>query len=77
MEVIVQCWGFFCKFGYFGMDYVEAFNFRVQITIDVKSVKEFKETIRYLFLLLLLGHFYLASLTTAHCNPEEPTREGG
>ena len=39
--------------------YVEAFNFCVQITNDVKSVKEFKETTRYLFLLFFLGPFYL------------------
>ena len=41
----------------YGKDYVEAFNFRVQITKHVKSVKEFKETIKCLFLLFFHGLF--------------------
>ena len=41
---------------------VEAFEFRVQVTKDVKSIKKkFKET-RYLFLLVFLGPFYLVLL---------------
>ena len=51
MDVIVQCRE--CS----GKDFVEAFNFCVLITKDVKSVKEFKETIRYFFLLFVLGPF--------------------
>ena len=43
IDVIVQCRGFFCKFGCCGKDYVEAFNFRMQISKDVKSVKEFRD----------------------------------
>ena len=31
------------------MDYVEAFNFRVQIKKDVENIEEFKEIIMYLF----------------------------
>ena len=53
---------FFYKFGCSGKDNVEAFNFRVQIKKDVKNVKEFKEIIRYLFLLFFLGPFYLVLL---------------
>ena len=49
------------------MEYVEAFNFRVQITKDVKNVKKMNvkrtyETTKYLFLLIFLGLFYLALL---------------
>ena len=36
IDVIVQCQGIFCKFGRCGRDYVEAFNFRVQITEKCK-----------------------------------------
>lgn len=62
MDVIVQCRGIFCKFGCSDKHYVEGFNFHVQITIDVKKIREFKETIRYLLLLLFLGPFYLTLL---------------
>ena len=44
------------------MDYVEAFNFRVQIKKDVENIEEFKEIIMYLFLLFLLGSCYLVLL---------------
>ena len=46
MDVIRQCRGVFHKFGCSGKDYVEAFDFCVQITKDEESIKEFKETIR-------------------------------
>ena len=62
MDATVQCRGIFYKFGCSGKDYVEAFNFRVQIKKDVKNVKEFKVIIRYLFLLFFLGPFYLVCL---------------
>ena len=62
MDVIVQCRGSFYKFGRSGKDYVQIFNFRVKITKDVKTVKEFKETTRYLFLMIFLGLFYLVFL---------------
>ena len=51
MHVIVQCRE--CS----GKDFVEVFNFCVLITKDEKSVKEFQETIRYFFLLFVLGPF--------------------
>ena len=54
MDAIVQCRGIFYKFGWSGKDYVEAFNFRVQIKKDVKNVEEF-----FFFLLFFLGPFYL------------------
>ena len=62
MDVIVQCRGSFYKFGRSGKDFVEAFNFRVQIPKNVKNVKEFKETTRSLFLLVFLSPFYLVLL---------------
>ena len=62
MDVVVQSRKIFCKFGCYGRNYIEAFNFCVQFTKDVKSVKEFKETTRYLFLLLFLGPFSLVFL---------------
>ena len=62
MDVIVQSRGIFCKFGCSGKDYVEAFNFCVQFTKDVKTVKESKETTRYLFLLIFIGPFSLGFL---------------
>ena len=69
MDVIVQRRGIFYIFGCSGKNYDEAFNFRVQITKDMKNFKEFKETIRYLFLLRFSLPFSF-SLTTANCNPE-------
>ena len=65
MDVIVQCRGMFYKFGCSGKDYVEAFNFCVHITKDMKNAKEFKETTRSLFLLFFLSPFYLALRPTA------------
>ena len=65
MDVIVQCRGIFYKFGCSGKDYVEAFNFCVQIIKDVKNAKEFKETTRSLFLLFFLSPFYLLLPTAA------------
>ena len=62
MEAVVQWWGIFYKSGCSGKDYVEAFNFRVQIKKDVENIEEFKEIIRYLFLLFFLGSFYLVLL---------------
>ena len=62
MDAIVQCRGIFYKFGCSGNDYVEPFNFRVQIKKDVKNVKEFKEIIGYLFLIFFLGPVYLVLL---------------
>ena len=62
IDVIVQFSGTFHKFGCSGKDNVEGFNFSVQITRDVKRVKEFKETRRYVFLLFFLGYFYLVLL---------------
>ena len=59
MDVIAHWRGIFYKYGCSGKDYVEAFNFSVQITKNLKIVKEFKETARYLFLLLFLWTFYL------------------
>ena len=72
MDVIIQYRGIFYKFGCSGKDYVEAFNFRVQITKDVRNVKEFKETTRSLFLLFFLSPFY----TTTYFNPEVSMRGG-
>ena len=65
MDAIVQSREIFYKFGCSGKDYVEAFNFYVQIEKDVKNVKEFKEIVRYLFLLFFLGPFYLVLLLPA------------
>ena len=62
MDAIVQCRGICFKFGCSDKGCVEAFNFCVEIKKDVKYVKEFKETIRYLFLLFFLVPFYLALL---------------
>ena len=62
MDVIVQCGVIFHKFGCSEKDYVEAFNFCVHISKDVKNMKQFKETIRYLLLLFFLGIFYLVFL---------------
>ena len=59
MDVIAHWRGIFYKYGCSGKDYVEAFNFSVQITKNLKIVKEFKETVRYLFLLFFLWPFYL------------------
>ena len=71
--MILQCWGVFYKFGWSGKDYVEAFNFRVKISKDVKSIKEFKETIRYLILRFFVDPFYLVlRLPTA-----TPRSQGG
>ena len=71
--MILQCWEVFYKFGWSGKDYVEAFNFRVKITKDVKSIKEFKETIRYLILRFFVDPFYLVlPLLTA-----TPRSQGG
>ena len=61
MDAIVQCRGFFYKFGCSGKDYDEAFNLRGQIKKDMKNA--------YLFLIFLLGPFYLVlSLPTATSN---------
>ena len=59
MDVIAHWRGIFYKYGCSGKDYVEAFNFSVQITKNLKIVKEFKETVSYLFLLFFLWTFYL------------------
>ena len=59
MDVIAHWRGIFYKYGCSGKDYVEAFNFSVQITKNLKIVKEIKETVRYLFLLFFLWPFYL------------------
>ena len=62
MDAIVQCREIFYKFDYSSKDYDKAFNFRVQFTKGLKSVKEFKETTKYLFLLLFLGPLSLVLL---------------
>ena len=61
--------GDFLKILCSGKDCVEAFNFCMQIKKDAKYVKEFKETIRYSFLLFFLGPFIFSS-TTAYCKPD-------
>ena len=50
VEFFIDGWIWRCS----GKDYVEAFNFRVQITKEMKSFKEFQETTRHLVLLLLM-----------------------
>ena len=55
-----------------GKDYVKAFNFRVQITKDMKSVEKFKETTTCLFFHFLLGLIYLVLLL-----PNANTRSRG
>ena len=62
MDAIVQCRGIFYKCRCSGKDYVEEFNFRLQIKNDVKNIKEFKEIIRYFFSLFFLRSFYLVLL---------------
>ena len=58
MSSIIHCRGIFYKFGCSGKEYKEAFNFRVQIEDTIKSVKEFKKTIRYvLFVMIIFFNF--------------------
>lgn len=59
------------KFGKSGKEYVEAFNFRVQIKKDMKHVKELKETKRYLIFAVISWPFLFSPTCVPTTTPND------
>lgn len=57
------------KFGKSGKEYVEAFNFRVQIKKDMKHVKELKEIKRYLIFAVISWPFLFSPTCVPTATP--------